>query len=602
MEIAIVIAASLAIVAIVSTRLGQRFGVPALVLFVGVGMFAGSSGPLGIEFTDFRLGYNLGVVALALILFYGGLDTRMRNFRAALVPAAALATLGTVLTMLCIGLAAYYLTSLDFLTSMLLGAVISSTDAAAVFSSLRGRGLPKRLRATLETESGTNDPTAVLLTFALAQAINQHGDVNVLAIAGNIVLELAIGAVLGVGLGWLLKLLVNKVALDNVGLYPVLALAGALLAFGLTDILHGNGYLAIYLVGLVLGNHYLAQRLAIVNFMNGAAWAAQLVMFLVMGLLVSPDQLPAILGVGLLITAATILVARPVAVISTLALLRWASRGRYQFGPKEQLLLTWAGLKGAVPIILAMVPLMQRVPDADVIFNIVFVVVIVGTLLQGFTLSPLARLLGLAKTEPPRAKLRLELGGEAPEGAAVVDVFLGADNRAVGQCISELDLPTEVVIAAVLRDGQLVTPRGSTVFKSGDHVYLLGPNLDESSVPRAFGRNRRASAAAARTPATADTPATGDVPATVDTPATGDVPATGDTPATGDVPATASHAVPDPAPLPPPEPEPGPAPAAAYPPGEAERPPKASPEPEPGDGVPSKAPPGREVEPPDTVA
>jgi hypothetical protein len=249
-----------------------------------------------------------------------------------------------------------------------------------------------------------------------------------------------------------------------------------------------------------------------------------------------------------------------------------------------------------------MVPLMQRVPDADVIFNIVFVVVIVGTLLQGFTLSPLARLLGLAKTEPPRAKLRLELGGEAPEGAAVVDVFLGADNRAVGQCISELDLPTEVVIAAVLRDGQLVTPRGSTVLKSGDHVYLLGPNLDESSVPRAFGRNRRASAAAARTPATADTPATGDVPATVDTPATGDVPATVDTPATGDVPATASHAVPDPAPLPPPEPEPGPAPAAAYPPGEAERPPKASPEPEPGDGVPSKAPLGREVEPPDTVA
>jgi len=490
-ELAIVIAAALGVVAIISTRLGQRFGVPALVLFVGVGMLAGSGGPIGIEFSNFEISYYVGVVALAFILFYGGLDTRMRIFRAAIVPASALATLGTLLTMVFIGLAAHALTDLDWLTSMLLGAVMSSTDAAAVFSSLRGRGLPKRLRGTLETESGTNDPMAVLLTLALVQAINGHHQVNYLAMAGSVAVELVLGAALGVGFGWLLKLLINKVELVNVGLYPVLALAGGLFAFGATSLLHGNGYLAIYLVGLVLGNGYLVQRVAIVNFMNGAAWAAQLVMFLLMGLLVVPERLWPVLGTGLLVTAATMFLARPLAVVITLALLRWVSRGRYRFKPREQVLLTWAGLKGAVPIILAMVPLMQRVEGADVIFDVVVVVVIVGTLLQGFTLSPLARRLGLAKVEPPPPKLKLELGGEAPKGAAVLAVFVGPDNRAVGKRIADLSLPREVVIAAVLRDGRLVTPRGGTVFEAGDHVYLIGANLREDSTPAAFGRRPR---------------------------------------------------------------------------------------------------------------
>lgn len=501
MELAIVAAAALGVVAIVSTRLGQRFGVPALVLFVGVGMLAGTGGPIGIEFSNFEVSYYVGVVALAIILFYGGLDTRMRIFRAAIVPASALATLGTLLTMLFIGLAAHALTDLDWLTSMLLGAVMSSTDAAAVFSSLRGRGLPKRLRGTLETESGTNDPMAVLLTLSLVQAIDGDHKVDYLAMAGSVVLELVLGAALGLAFGWLLKLLINRVELVNVGLYPVLALAGGLLAFGATALLDGNGYLAIYLVGLMLGNGYLVQRVAIVNFMNGAAWAAQLIMFLLMGLLVVPSRLWPVLGTALLVTAATMLLARPLAVVITLALLRWASRGRYRFRPREQVLLTWAGLKGAVPIILAMVPLMNRVDGADVIFDVVVVVVIVGTLLQGFTLSPLARRLGLAKAEPPPPKLRLELGGEAPKGAAVLAVFIGPDNRAVGKRIVELSLPREVVIAAVLRGGKLVTPRGQTVIEAGDHVYLIGANLREDSTPAAFGRKpRSATRAATSTP------------------------------------------------------------------------------------------------------
>lgn len=493
------VAAALTIVAILSTRLAHRFGVPALVLFVGIGMLAGSSGPLGIEFNDIELSYHVGTIALALILFYGGLDTRMTLFRAAIVPASALATVGTVLTMLFVGLSAYALTSLDLLTSMLLGAVVSSTDAAATFSMLKGRGLPKRLRGTLETESGTNDPAAVLLTYSLAEAITRGGAVNYLALVGDIVLELAIGVALGVAFGWLLKRLINKAALGNIGLYPMLALSGALLAFALTGLLHGNGYMAIYLVGLILSHNRLSHRLAIVNFMDGTAWGAQLVMFLLMGLLVNPDQLPAIIGVALLITAACMLIARPVAVGVSLWLVRMVTRGRIAFGIREQLLITWAGLKGAVPIILAMVPLLDRVPGADDIFNVVFVVVIVGTLLQGFTISPLAKALGLSKDEPPPALLRLELGGDAPDGAAVVDVYLAEDNRAIGKRIDELSLPPSVVIAAVLRGKQMVTPRGSTVFRNGDHVYLIGSRMHTESIPTAFGRKWHGVGASPRT-------------------------------------------------------------------------------------------------------
>lgn len=494
MDIAILITMSLAIVAILSTKLAYRFGLPALILFVGVGILAGSSGPLGIPFDDYELSLNIGLVALAIILFSGGLDTDMAMLRSVLVPAAALATFGTVLTMLSVGLFAYLLLPLDLLTSMLLGAVVSSTDAAAVFSALRGKGLPLRLRATVETESGTNDPTAILLTMALATAINRGGGVNVLALAGGVVLELLLGAVLGFAFGKALAWLINLVDIENFGLYPLLALSGALLAYALTNLLHGNGFLAVYVVGLILANTYLKQRLTIINFMDGAAWAAQLTMFILLGLLASPSHFMPILGAALLITFLTMIVARPVAVWSVLGLVRLLSRGRISYDWREQTLLSWAGLKGAVPIILSIVPLMERVPGAQVIFNVVFVVVIIGTLVQGSTIKGLARMLGLAVDEPPKARLRLELGGDAPRGAGVIDVFIEADNRAVGKRIMELDLPDDVVIAALLRKGKLIIPRGETVFQPGDHAYLIGKSLGDEDVPQSFARKPKAGA------------------------------------------------------------------------------------------------------------
>lgn len=471
MDLFIIIGSGLVIAAIISTRFAQHFGLPALVLFVLIGMLAGSSGPGGINFADYALSFNAGLLALAIILLSGGLDTRYRLFRASLVPAGLLATLGVVLTMLIVGLVAWALTPLNLLEGLLLGAVLAPTDAAAVFSVLKGRGLPARLRGVLETESGTNDPVGIYLTLALT-AMLVTGQVGVGGLIAGVTVQLTLGGLLGFLFGRALTWLINRVQMDAFGLYPVLALAGALLAYAATNLVGGNGFLSIYVVGLTLANRPLSHRQNIRDFMDGAAWGAQILMFVLLGLLVFPNQLPGILPVALLVTFVLIFLARPLAVVLTLLPLRYLTR-HYHFSVKEQVLLSWAGLKGAVPIILALVPLLERVPNGQSLFNIVFVVVIVGTALQGWTVVPLARSLGLAKAEPPTPPLRLELGGAAPPGSAIYDVFLEADHPAVGHTLAEFRQPEGVVVAAIYRGGALIAPRGSTVFRAGDHVYLL---------------------------------------------------------------------------------------------------------------------------------
>ena len=484
MDLGIAIFGMLAIAAIASTRFSTRLGLPALVLFVGLGIFAGSSGPLGIEFSDYALSYDIGLIALAVILYSGGMETKMRLFNVAIMPASLMATIGTLINMAVIGLAAWWLTPLDILTSMLLGSILASTDAAAIFSSLKGRGLPSRLRGIVETESGTNDPIALLMTLAFSRAITTDV-LDVPALIVSIVIQLALGALAGVVLARLLVWVINHLRLEAYGLYPILALSGGLVIYAATNLLGGNGFIAAYCAGLIVGNAKLAHRHSIAAFTEALAWGGQILMFVVLGLLVFPERLLANLGVALAITGVVLLVARPLAVFGTLGMLRALSLGRYGFTVAERTLLSWAGLKGAVPIILAIIPLSFGIPGAESIFNIVFVVVIVGTLIQGFTLAPLAQMLGLAVEEPVRSPLRLELGGDAPIGATVTDAYLGEDSRAVGRRIVDLDLPDDVVIAAVLREGQLVTPRGSTVFQAGDHVYLISDRMD-AGTPTAF--------------------------------------------------------------------------------------------------------------------
>jgi cell volume regulation protein A len=480
MDYYVVLASVLAIAVILSTRLAQRFGVPALVLFVAIGMLAGTR----FYFADYSLSLNLGLLALALILFSGGLDTRMRLFRAAVLPASLLATFGVFIKMLVLGGAAYLVTPLNFIESLLLGAVLAPTDAAAVFSVLRGKGLPPRLKGVIEAESGTNDPVSIYLTVALTSVV-LAGQMNYGNLLLGIVTQLALGALLGYLFGRALVWLINRVTIDSFGLYPVLALAGGLLAFSLTNLVGGNGFLAIYLVGLVMGNRVLSHKQNIMRFMDGMAWGAQIMMFLLLGLLVFPDQLLPAVPVALFITFFLMFVARPVSVFVCLAPLKRFT-GHYAFTWKEQALVSWAGLKGAVPIILAIVPLLNQVPAGLLIFNIVFVVVVVATALQGLTVVPVARWLGLLQREPPEPPLRLELGGAAPPGTAVYDVYLQNDQSAVGKSLSELDLPQHIVIAAIYRRGQMIPPRGNTRFEVGDHVFIINAKAETMGIPPEF--------------------------------------------------------------------------------------------------------------------
>src|SRR5690606_22524958 len=347
----------------------------------GLWIFAGSAGPVGIEFSDYALSYDIGLLALAVILYSGGMETRMRLFRVAIMPASLMATIGTLINMGVIGLAAWWLTNLDLLSSMLLGSVLASTDAAAIFSSLKGRGHPSRLRGIVETESGTNDPIALLMTLAFSRAITS-GSLDVASLIVSIVIQLAIGTLAGVVLARLLVWVINHLRLEAYGLYPILALSGGLLIYAVTNLLGGNGFIAAYAAGLIVGNAKLAHRHSIAAFTEALAWGGQILMFVVLGLLVFPERLLPHLGLALAITGVVLFVARPLAVFGTLGILRALSLGRYGFTVPERTLLSWAGLKGAVPIILAIIPLSFGIPGAESIFNIVFVVVIVGTLIQ----------------------------------------------------------------------------------------------------------------------------------------------------------------------------------------------------------------------------
>lgn len=481
MSLYVLLGSLLVIAAIISTRFAQKVGVPALVLFVGVGMLAGAS---GVAFDDHALSMNVGLLALAVILLSGGLDMDARLFLDSLVPAGLLSTVGVLLKVGLIGGLAYLLTPLDLLGGFLLGAVLAPTDAAAVFSVLKGCGIPRRLQGVLETESGTNDPISIYLTVLLASVITT-GEAEIAPLVGGVVLQLVAGAALGYGMGRGLVVVINRVRIDSVGLYPVLALAGGLFTYAFTELVGGNGFLAIYMVGIVLGNRPLVHRQNIQNFMDGVAWGAQISMFVLLGLLVVPAELGPHIPIALALTVGLILVARPLSVVLTLAPLRLMHE-RFQFSWREQVLLSWAGLKGAVPIILALVPLLNDVPGSTFIFNVTFVCVVVGTALQGLSIAPLARWLGLASAPEPEAPLRIELTGAAPPGSAVLDVQLPPNAAAVGQRLADLDVPDRIVVAAIVRNGTLITPRGAVRFQAHDHVYVIVEDAEAERLPNAF--------------------------------------------------------------------------------------------------------------------
>jgi cell volume regulation protein A len=457
-----------------------RVGVPSLVAFLALGMLLGSDGPGGIEFDDAELARTVGVAGLAAILYEGGLSTSWRRLRRVAVPAVLLATVGVVATALLTGVAAYLLFDLSWLESVLLGAVVASTDAAAVFAALRFTHIRRRLARTLEAETGGNDPVAIALTLGLIAWIEEANFAFfdlLLLVVRQLGLGLAVGVCLGALASWLFARLPHSIG----AFAPVASVATAALSFGVADVIGGSGFLAVYLVGLAVGSTPSRYRRQLVAFHEGLAFLAQVAMFLVLGLLVFPSDLPAVALPGLVLAALLVVVIRPAAV--------WISTALNDFSARERALLGWAGLRGAVPIVLATFALSSEVGKAETIFNVVFFVVVVSALVQGTTLEPVAKRLALVDPRPAAVAPPLEV--DALGSLELVEFNVAGDHAIAGAAVRELGLPRSALIAVVARAADTIPPRGSTVIEPGDRLFVLSPRSLRPELEDVFSRWRR---------------------------------------------------------------------------------------------------------------
>lgn len=458
-------AALLLLLGVGASRATGRFGIPAVLVFLVLGMLAGSEGPGGIEFANYDAARSLGVVALSFILFSGGFDTTPGEARSVARHAVVLATAGVVLTALVVGVLAGPILDVSLTTGLLLGAIVSSTDAAAVFAVLRSRrlGLAGRVRSTLELESGSNDPVAVFLTSAFL-ALRTDGNMPVAGIIGMFLAQLVVGAVVGVVVGRVSGLVINRLRLEYEGLYPAVLIAVVLLSFGLAGVLGGSGFLAVYLAGIVLSGVDLIHKKSLRRFADGLAWLMQIAMFLALGLLVFPSDLAPVAPRAMLLAAIVLFVARPLA---TLVLLVPA-----RFGWGESLFISWVGLRGAAPIVLATFPFAEGFAEAELLFNVVFFIVLTSVLVQGTTVPVVARWLRVAAPEPPRRVVPLELVGPAG-GRDLHELRVQEGSVAAGRRVVDLGLPPGALIVLVTRDEEHLLPQGSTVLEAGDVLLLL---------------------------------------------------------------------------------------------------------------------------------
>jgi potassium/hydrogen antiporter len=466
-------------VAVTFSRASARLGVPLALGFLLIGVLAGSEGIGRVPFENYHLTYRIGMAALVLILFDGGLNTSVDALREVLAPAGVLATVGVLLTAVVTG-AVVHLFGYDWRFSLLIGAIVSPTDAAAVFSALTTSGihLKRRVSHLLEVESGINDPLAVILTTALTANLVRPGSESVWTIAGDLLLEIALGAIVGVAIGRLARARMDRLRLPAPGLYPAYTIGVACLAFGVASAIHGSGFLAVYIAGVSIGGGSMPYRAAVRRVHDALGWLAQIVMFLLLGLLVYPSRLVGVAGVGLVVALALAFVARPLVAVICLA--------PFRLPRSEIAYVGWVGLRGAVPIILATIPVLNGAPRAMLLFDIVFFIVVVGSLLPGATLGRITHWFRVqsARTVAPSTMVTLD----SPKGGAELHLFFIEPELAVaGETVGSLPFPDGAAITMIERVGTPLAVTGSTVLEAGDYVYILYPRESAGEIELLFG-------------------------------------------------------------------------------------------------------------------
>lgn len=463
----ILLAATFLIVGVLTTKFSSRLGVPSLVLFIMVGIIMGSDVLGIIYFDNAQLAQMIGILALVIILFEGGIQTNWKSVKPVIVPSLSLATIGVLLTSGIVAVAAKFILDIGWLESILFGAIVGSTDAAAVFTVLKGQNIKPRIASTLEAESGSNDPMAVLLTISTIELI-MNPEASILGMVGLFFIQITVGTLLGLLFGKLAVFALNRINLDSSGLYPVFATAFALLTYGFTAFLSGSGLLAVYIAAIIIGNaESIVYKHSIFRFSEGFAWMMQILMFVILGLLVFPSHLFTwdILSKGLIMSFVLMLIARPIAV--------YLSTIKMGFSKNEIVFLSWAGLKGAVPIVLATYPLLANVEGSSLIFNVVFFVVLTSCLIHGSTITALAKKLGLTGPKKTTPMHSLELVSLGKADAEMLEYEIEDDAAIVGKTLLEIPFPEGALVNAIIRNEQLITPTGNTIIEKGDFLYIL---------------------------------------------------------------------------------------------------------------------------------